>query len=343
MRLGSGHPAQSRGLGIIGKAQAWLSHSPGGTSFPGPPQAWPFWASSSRGAAEVSPADAPAVMTCRTCVTACVRKTLVGSGSSHRAERSRASLGSACREGAGMSWRRGGPSPEPICIIYKPLRGASHPDTQHAWCFLATGVEHWRSRRAPHGRSAAMHRRCRPALARLLRAASRRHRRGAPAGQGDNGTKEGFFKHSIQAMPGPLQSKQVSPQPWKRLSGSAQWKEPVGSWQPLGSERLPNSGRCARDRDKQKKPGSIGVTVPESTKHLRRGCPTRRALFRAPARGVAKTHKHLSADAKMSFFPFSSQRILENNMSERLRDQMRAECVPTCTFFIKLHILNSVS
>lgn len=45
----------------------------------------------------------------------------------------------------------------------------------------------------------------------------------------------------------------------------------------------------------------------------------------------------------MSFFPFSSQRNLENNMSKRLRDKTKAEPVPTCTFFIKLHILNSAS
>lgn len=50
------------------------------------------------------------------------------------------------------------------------------------------------------------------------------------------------------------------------------------------------------------------------------GLPTQQDLSRAPA-----THKNLSTDPKMSIFPLSSQRNLDNIMSERLRDQSRAE------------------
>lgn len=91
----------------------------------------------------------------------------MGSGSSHPAERSQPGLtlpGESCHELAA-----GGPAPEPIHIIYanlyipstlcKPLGGVSCPDTQHAWCFLAT-EEHWRSPWALYSQSTAVHRRC---------------------------------------------------------------------------------------------------------------------------------------------------------------------------------------
>lgn len=204
----------------------------------------------------MSPADALAVTSCRTCVTAGVRKTLVGSGSSHHLEWSQPGLESA-RRGLARTSSGGSQSRIYTSNLYSvnPWGGAvPHPDSQHAWSFLAMGVEHWRSPSAPARRERSPAQAATPALARLLWLASRWHHQGAHAGQSNNGTK-GRFSNTAHEQCRDLgkASEPASPQPWKRLSGSAQWKEPAGSWQLLGSETLPNNRRCARDRDKQKK------------------------------------------------------------------------------------------
>lgn len=67
-------------------------------------------------------------------------------------------------------------------------------------------------------------------------------------------------------------------------------------------------------------------------------------VLRAAAHGAAETQENLSADAGMSFLLFSSQRILKNNTSKRLKAQMsQTECGAARAFFIKLCIFNPVS
>lgn len=104
--------------------------------------------------------------------------------------------------------------------------------------------------------------------------------------------------------------------------GSGSMKEFDGSWQQKAAKEQTLRSGQGQAKENYDKPVPMGVLSQQAEGALR--LPTRRALFRAPTHGVAETPKNLSADAKMSVFPFSSQRNLENNTSDRLRDQTRA-------------------
>lgn len=144
----------------------------------------------------------------------------------------------------------------------------------------------------------------------------------------------------------PVQSQYIylsTTDPLETPLGCAPWKEPVGScscWVGRGSQTTDQQGKTQK---KLRNPAQVGL-LSLSTKHWSRALSLPTQVLRAPAHGAAETQENLSADAGMSFLPFSSQRILKNNTSKRLRAQKsRTERGATRAFFIKLHIFNPIS
>lgn len=163
----------------------------------------------------MSPADALAVTSCRTCVTAGVRKTLVGSGSSHHLEWSQPGLESA-RRGLARTSSGGSQSRIYTSNLYSvnPWGGGSTPSRQPA-CLVLSSHGGGALEEPVSPRTAGAQPRTgsdpslgTPALAGIALAPPRGSRRAEQ--QRDKGK---IFKHGTRAMPGPRQSERASQPP----------------------------------------------------------------------------------------------------------------------------------